>query len=181
VTLHADTGAPGLPHPDLVAAIPRLRRYARVLTGDAVRADDLVQDTLARAWEKRRLWRSGSDLRAWLFTIMHNVHVNQLALARRDAANVSIDADPGNPAWQLPVRANQLDRVELLELVALIGRLSPDQREVLLLAAVEELRYDEIANVLAIPIGTVMSRLSRARDKLRRLSVEPASALRVVK
>ena len=181
VTPPAITDAPGLPHPDLVAAIPRLRRYARVLTGDAARADDLVQDTLARAWEKRRLWRSGSDLRAWLFTIMHNVHVNQLALVRRDAANVSIDADPGNAAWQLPVRANQLDRVELLELVEQIGRLSADQREVLLLAAVEELRYEEIASVLAVPIGTVMSRLSRARGKLQRLIAEPASALRVVK
>jgi RNA polymerase sigma-70 factor (ECF subfamily) len=181
MTPSSATDAPGLPHPDLVAAIPRLRRYARVLTGDAARADDLVQDTLARAWEKRRLWRTGSDLRAWLFTIMHNVHVNQLALARRDAANVSIDADPGNPAWQLPVRASQLDRVELLELVEQIGRLSADQREVLLLAAVEELRYDEIASVLAVPIGTVMSRLSRARAKLQRLLAEPATALRVVK
>jgi RNA polymerase sigma-70 factor (ECF subfamily) len=177
----ATSDAPGLPHPELVAAIPRLRRYARVLTGEASRADDLVQDTLARAWEKQRLWRTGSDLRAWLFTIMHNVYVNQLALARREAANVSIDADPGNLAWQLPVRATQVDRIELLELVQQIGRLSPDQREVLLLAAVEELRYDEIAGVLSIPIGTVMSRLSRARDKLRHLISEPASTLRVVK
>jgi RNA polymerase sigma-70 factor, ECF subfamily len=173
--------AAALPHPELVAAIPRLRRYARVLTGDATRADDLVQDTLARAWEKRRLWQAGSDLRAWLFTIMHNVHVNQLALARRDAANISIDADPANPAWQLPVRANQLDRVELIELVQHMGRLPVDQREVLLLAAVEELRYDEIAAVMAVPIGTVMSRLSRAREKLRRFVAEPASSLRVVK
>jgi RNA polymerase sigma-70 factor, ECF subfamily len=179
-TLTADD-AEGLPHPELVAAIPRLRRYARVLTGDANRADDLVQDTLARAWEKRRLWRAGSDLRAWLFTVMHNVHVNQLAVLRRDAANVSIDADPGNEAWQLPVRANQLDRIELLELVKQIGQLSVDQREVLLLAAVEELRYDEIASVLSVPIGTVMSRLSRARERLRRLIAEPASALRVVR
>lgn len=173
--------ADALPHPELVAAIPRLRRYARVLTGDATRADDLVQDTLARAWEKRRLWQAGSDLRAWLFTIMHNVHVNQLALARREAANVSIDADPANPAWQLPVRANQLDRVELLEVVREMGRLPVDQREALLLAAVEELRYDEIAAVTAVPIGTVMSRLSRAREKLRRFVAEPASSLRIVK
>lgn len=181
VNLPDATDAPGLPHPDLVAALPRLRRYARVLTGEASRADDLVQDTLARGWEKRRMWRAGSDLRAWLFTIMHNVHINQLALARRDAANVSIDADPGNPAWQLPVRANQFERVELLGLVAQMGRLSPDQREVLLLAAVEEMRYEEIANVLQIPIGTVMSRLSRARSNLRQLIAEPASTLRVVK
>ena len=75
-----------LPNPDLVAALPRLRRYARVLTGDVHRADDLVQDTLARAWDKRRLWQAGSDLRAWLFTIMHNIHVNQFSLRQRERA-----------------------------------------------------------------------------------------------
>jgi RNA polymerase sigma-70 factor, ECF subfamily len=170
-----------LPHPELVAAIPRLRRYARVLTGDAARADDLVQDTLARAWEKRRLWQAGTDLRAWLFTVMHNVYVNQLALLRRDATNVSLDADTTGFAWQLPVRGNQVDRVELLEVVEQMGRLTADQREVLLLAAVEEMRYEEIAVLLSVPIGTVMSRLSRARDKLRRLVAEPSSALRIVK
>jgi len=169
-----------LPHPELVAAIPRLRRYARVLTGDATRADDLVQDTLARAWEKRRLWRVGSDLRAWLFTIMHNVHVNQLALARRDAANVSLDAE-GGVAWEPPVRGNQLDRVELLEIVQQMAKLPPEQREVLVLAAVEEMRYEEIAVVLGVPVGTVMSRLSRAREKLRNLVASPQSSLRVVK
>ena len=173
--------ARGLPQPELVAAILRLRRYARVLTGDTIRADDLVQDTLARAWEKRRLWREGSDLRAWLFTIMHNVHVNQVAVARRDAANVSLDADNANVAWQPPVRANQIERVELIEIVEQLVHLSDDQREVLMLAAVEEMRYEDIATVLSIPIGTVMSRLSRARDKLRRLLGEPASGLRIVK
>jgi RNA polymerase sigma-70 factor, ECF subfamily len=178
-TTQTDTPT-GLPHPELVAAIPRLRRYARVLTGDATRADDLVQDTLARAWEKRRLWRAGSDLRAWLFTIMHNVHVNQLALARREAANVSLDAE-GGQSWEPPVRANQLDRVELMELVQQMGRLPIEQREVLMLAAVEELRYEEIATVLAVPIGTVMSRLSRAREKLKVLIATPPGALRVIK
>ena len=159
---------PPLPQPDLLAAIPRLRRYARVLTGDINRADDLVQDTLARAWEKRRLWATGSDLRAWLFTIMHNVFVNQRALARRDRLQVSLDeVGDGEDAWQIPVRAEQYTRVELTELLQHVGRLPADQREVLLLAAVEELRYEEIAMALAIPIGTVMSRLSRARAKLR--------------
>jgi RNA polymerase sigma-70 factor (ECF subfamily) len=171
-----------LPHPELVAAIPRLRRYARVLTGEPSRADDLVQDTLARAWEKRELWRAGSDLRAWLFTIMHNVFVNQRALARRDARNVSLDGDEsGGESWQLSVRATQYARVELMEMMQQVGRLPSEQREVLLLAAVEELRYEEIAEVLAIPIGTVMSRLSRARDKLRRMVDEPPSALKVIK
>jgi len=171
-----------LPPADLVAALPRLRRYARVLTGDAARADDLVADTLARGWEKRRLWRAGSDLRAWLFTIMHNVHVNQRAVNQRDAATLSLDAaGDGGDGWQVPVPATQYARVELAELLAQVGRLPLDQRETLILAAVEEMTYDEIARVLAVPIGTVMSRLSRARAKLRRMADEPAPALKRVK
>lgn len=173
VTMSAD--AP-LPHPDLLAAIPRLRRYARVLTGDATRADDLVQETLARGWEKRRLWAAGTDLRAWLFTIMHNVFINQRAVAMREAQNVSLDGDgEGGAAWQVPVRAPQQAHVELVEVLRELSRLPVEQREVLVLAAVEELRYEEIAAVLSIPVGTVMSRLSRARAKLRRAMAEPAS------
>jgi RNA polymerase sigma-70 factor (ECF subfamily) len=175
---------PPLPQPDLLAAIPRLRRYARVLTGDVNRADDLVQETLARAWEKRRLWAAGSDLRAWLFTIMHNVFVNQRALALREKMQVSLDGGEGDAAWQIPVRAGQYTRVELTELMQHVGRLPVDQREVLLLAAVEELRYEEISIALGIPIGTVMSRLSRAREKLRNaFSDAPGGAteLKVIK
>ncbi len=176
---------PPLPQPDLLAAIPRLRRYARVLTGDSTRADDLVQETLARAWEKRRLWAAGSDLRAWLFTVMHNVFVNQRALARHEKQHVSLDAEgDGVEAWQVQVRATQHTRVELMELMQHVGRLPVEQREVLVLAAVEELRYEEIATMLAIPVGTVMSRLSRAREKLRNAFAVPAGAaapLKVVK
>ena len=171
-----------LPHPDLVAALPRLRRYARVLTGDVNRADDLVQDTLARAWEKRQLWQAGSDLRAWLFTIMHNVHVNQFAMRRRELAETSLDADDGPVAgWQIPVRATQSDRVELIEVLAQIGRLPTDQCEVLMLAAVEELRYEDIARIQGVPIGTVMSRLNRAREKLRRMNADTPAPFKVVK
>jgi RNA polymerase sigma-70 factor, ECF subfamily len=171
-----------LPDPDLVAALPRLRRYARVLTGDVSRADDLVQDTLARAWEKRQLWRAGSDLRAWLFTIMHNVHVNQFSMRRREFAESSLDADDGPVAgWQIPVRATQSDRLELNEVLIQIGRLPTDQREVLILAAVEELRYEDIARIQGVPIGTVMSRLNRARDKLRRMTADTPAPLKVVK
>jgi len=174
-----------LPHPDLLAAIPRLRRYARVLTGDATRADDLVQETLARGWEKRRLWAAGTDLRAWLFTIMHNVFVNQRALALRDAQNVSLDGDgEGGAAWQVPVRASQQTHVELLEVLRELSRLPAEQREVLVLAAVEEMRYEEIAAILAIPVGTVMSRLSRARAKLRRAASsesDPVAPLKIVR
>lgn len=166
-----------LPHADLLAALPRLRRYARVLAGDVHRADDLVQDTLTRAWEKRDLWRPGSDLRAWLFTIMHNVYVNQFALRRKEHATASLDAEEGGGVWEIGVRATQGDRIELREVVAQLGRLPVEQREVLVLAAVEEMRYGDIAAMLGVPIGTVMSRLNRAREKLRRMNLESPSQL----
>jgi len=166
----------GLPEGALLAAISRLRRYAQVLTRNTSRADDLVQDTLARAWDKRKLWRADSDLRAWLFTIMHNVHVNQVAVAGREARNVAFDPqDEGSSALQATSGGNPLVRVELAEVSAQIDRLPAEQRDVLL-AAAEGLRYDEIAAALAIPVGTVMSRLSRAREKLRRATMRPNEA-----
>ena len=172
-----------LPHPELLAAIPRLRRYARVLAGDWARADDLVQETLARAWEKRRLWQPGTDLRAWMFTIMHNVFVNMRTSASREAMHVSLDADSegGEGAWQIPVQPQQFAHVELGEVLQQVGRLPAEQREALLLAAVEEMKYEEIATMLSIPVGTVMSRLSRAREKLRRMADERPAALKRVK
>src|SRR5262249_46123902 len=127
-----------------------------------------------RRWHKRGLGQSGSDLRAWLSTIMHNLHVNGRAIAQREAANVSLDSgDEYSPPLQVAERGNQLDRIELSEVVQQVSRLPSEQREVLLLVAVEGLRYKEIASALAIPVGTVMSRLSRARDKLRRMAIEP--------
>lgn len=171
-----------LPDLDLSAALPRLRRYARMLTGDVHRAEDLVQDTLARAWAKRHLWRAGSDLRAWLFTIMHNVHLNQFAIRRRERAQISLDADDGHALdWELAVRATQSSRVEVNEVLAQIERLPADQREVLVLAAVEELHYKEIATLLGVPVGTVMSRLSRARERLRQMVEAPPSQLQAIK
>jgi RNA polymerase sigma-70 factor (ECF subfamily) len=113
---------------------------------------------------------------------MHNVHVNQYAMRQREFALASIDAEDGPAAgWEIPVRPNQAARVELAEVLVQIGRLPVEQREVLLLAAVEELRYEEIAEVLGVPIGTVMSRLSRAREKLRRMTAETPSPLKVVR
>jgi RNA polymerase sigma-70 factor (ECF subfamily) len=155
-----------LPSADLREALPRLRRYARVLTGDAHRADDLVQDTLARAWEKRRLWRVGSNLRAWLFTIMHNLHVNQFS-RRRHEEYASESLDTAENAGDTAVSGSQFERVELSEAMAQLDLLPAEQREVLVLAAVEEMSYEEISRTLEIPVGTVMSRLSRARKKLR--------------
>ncbi len=145
---------------NIVELIPRLRRYARALAGDRAAADDLVQDTLERAWSKLHLYRRGTDLRAWLFTVMHNVYVNQLR-ALRPAAPL----DDEMPELAQPAR--ETDTLVLRDLDAAIRRLAPDQREVLLLVALEEMSYGEAADALDIPIGTVMSRLSRAREKLR--------------
>ena len=165
-----------LPDPDLIAALPRLRRYARVLTGDANRADDLVQDTLARAWEKRQLWRAGSDLRAWLFTIMHNVFVNQ-ARRRRYEIELAMDELPA-----VAVRATQGEQLELQDVDRVLRSLSAEQREVVLLVAVEQLTYEEVSGALDIPIGTVMSRLSRARERMRQLlGGQAVMPLKVVK
>jgi len=144
----------------LVELIPRLRRYARALAGDRNTADDLVQDTLERAWSKLHLYRRGTDLRAWLFTVMHNVFVNQ-----RRAARISVPLDEEMPELAQPVR--ETDTLVLRDLDAAIRRLPPEQREVLLLVALEEMSYEEAADTLGVPIGTVMSRLSRAREKLR--------------
>ena len=158
--------------------IPRLRRYARALTGDRSAADDLVQDTLERAWNKLHLWRSGSDLRAWLFTIMHNVHVNQVR-SRAAAASVSIDDE----AADAQVRPTQSDLLEVRDIDAALQRLPSEQREVLLLVALERMSYDETARALGIPIGTVMSRLARARERLRLILAgqSPGTSLKVVK
>ena len=144
----------------IVELIPRLRRYARALAGDRIAADDLVQDTLERAWSKFHLYRRGTDLRAWLFTVMHNVYVNQLRASRPLA-----QLDEEMP--ELAQAARETDGLMLRDLDAAIRRLPPDQREVLLLVALEDMSYDEAAGALGIPIGTVMSRLARARAMLR--------------
>lgn len=145
---------------DIVAEIPRLRRYARALTGEAVRADDLVQDTLERALGKWSLWRSG-NLRAWLFSIMHNLFVNQA----RSPRLVDYPGDDALP--DLPTRATQNDALELRDFAHSLSRLPEEQREVVLLVALEDLSYGDTAKVLGVPVGTVMSRLSRGRERLR--------------
>jgi RNA polymerase sigma-70 factor (ECF subfamily) len=145
----------------LVDQIPRLRRYARALTGDVVRADDLVQDTLERAWRKQALWRHGSDLRAWLFTLMHNLHANQ---RRSESAAMLVDYDTRD----LPAPgALDEDGAALRDILRGIAQLPLEMREVILLVGLEQFSYAEAAAVLGIPLGTVMSRLSRGRERLR--------------
>jgi RNA polymerase sigma factor (sigma-70 family) len=160
----------------LVELIPRLRRYARALVGDRATADDLVQDTLERAWAKLHLYRRGTDLRAWLFTVMHNVHVNRVRAAR-----ITDPLEDEMP--ELAQRAPQGDALMVRDLDRAITRLPAEQRAVLLLVTLEEMSYEQVAAALGIPIGTVMSRLSRARDKLRAMMLgQPAAAkLKLVK
>ena len=155
--------------------IPRLRRYARALTGDRLAADDLVQDTLERAWSRRDLWRAGSDLRAWLFTIMHNLFVNRVRGGHLETVPLDDDAlaasTPGTQEHALCVR----------DLEAGLARLPAEQRAVLLLVGLEGMGYEEVAAVLGMPTGTVMSRLARGRERLRILLAGTSPRLRRVK
>ena len=161
-------------HEALVALIPRLRRYARALTGDRPRADDLVQDTLERAMAKWSLWRPGSDLRAWTFTIMHNVFISEARRAMREA----VPTDPAIlAASEFADGATADVLVRLARIERALQALSGEQREILLLVALEGMSYDEVANTLGLPAGTVMSRLSRARARLAMLlDGQPAQA-----
>ena len=152
-------------HSRLEEQIPRLRRYARALTRDANRADDLVQDTLVRALAKQHLWQAGTNLRAWLFTLMHNQHVNDVRRSNREGGNIDVN----EMAAVLVATTDPTASRQLRELERALARLPLEQREAILLVGLEGLRYDEAADILDVPIGTVRSRLSRGRDALRRL------------
>lgn len=145
----------------ILAELPRLRRYARALVGSREAADDLVQDTLERAWSRVAQWQPGSELRSWLLAIMHNLRIDQM---RRPALAVTpLDEE----AIELPARATQTDLIELGELEAALSCLPEEQRAVLLLVALEDMSYAQVAAILNIPAGTVMSRLARGRERLR--------------
>jgi len=161
----------------ILTEIPRLRRYARALLGDRAAADDLVQDTLERAWSRLSQWRVGSDMRAWLFGIMHNLRVDQLRRSTPPTQSI----DEGD--FDVPTRPVQADRLEVRDIESSLSQLPDEQREVLLLVALEEMSYAEIAATLGIPVGTVMSRLSRGRERLRLVmdGWQPTTKLRVVR
>jgi RNA polymerase sigma-70 factor, ECF subfamily len=147
------------------AQIPRLRRYARALTREDVQADDLVQDCLVRALAKKHLWQEGTDLRAWLFTILHNQHVNGVRRGIREGTIVELsDTLP-------PVRrdAAQGHRLNLRDLDRAMALLPDEQRSVILLIGLEGMAYEQAAKIMGVPVGTIRSRLSRGRDMLRRL------------
>ncbi|WP_292934301.1 sigma-70 family RNA polymerase sigma factor [Noviherbaspirillum sp.] len=144
---------------ELALQIPRLRRYARALTHDVSWADDLVQDTLERALQRRWLFRINSNLTAWLFTMLYRLYLNEAP--RRQIAAVSLE--------DVPEPATPGDLGQQLDLQRALARLSPEHRAVIVLVGLEQMRYQEVADVLNVPLGTVMSRLARARSHLREL------------
>lgn len=180
---HCPNGSHPRYHDDMTDAqlfdehIPRLRRYARALTGDRMQADDLVQDTLARAWEKLTFWQRGTDLRAWLFTILHNLYANDVRRRKRRPELLALD----DTELDAPQPDTADSGLAMRDLESALRRLPDEQRAVLLLVSLEELSYEDTARALSIPVGTVMSRLSRARERLRALMNEPAPVLRRVK
>jgi RNA polymerase sigma-70 factor (ECF subfamily) len=163
---------------ELVSCIPRLRRYARALVGDRGSADDLVQDTVERGWRRIAEWRRDGEMRAWLFGIMHNLHVDQLRARRLQTT--ALDEEATQPAHA----ANPSAGLEIRDMEAALAMLPVEQREILLLVGLEGMTYDQIAGALGLPLGTVMSRLSRGREKLRILMEGKAvrlTSLQVVK
>jgi RNA polymerase sigma-70 factor, ECF subfamily len=152
--------------------IPRLRRYARALTRNIERADDLVQDTLVRALAKQHLWQADTNLRAWLFTLMHNQNVNNVRRGINQGQNIDVEEMSNVLAATTDPTASR----QLYELNWALSQLAQEQRQAILLVGLEEFSYEETAAILNVPVGTVRSRLSRGRDQLRRLMNMPARA-----
>ena len=149
--------------PLLEKEIPRLRRYAFALTRNMSRADDLVQDTLVRAMAKQRGWQWGTNLRAWLFTLMHNQNVNGVRRSALEGMAVEFDDE-----WPFPTAATDpAAGLSLRDLDRALAQIPEEQRQVILLIGLEGASYEEAATILDVPIGTIRSRLSRGRESLR--------------
>ncbi len=158
---------------EVEAAIPALQRYARAMLRDPVLADDLVQDCLERALRKRNLWKPTGAVRSWLFRMMLNIHRDQL---RRPEAKARFEAVEDA---QLTAPDAQKGRTALRETARHMQRLPVDQRQALLLIAVEGFSYVEACKILDIPKGTLMSRLARARAALRGMRDEDPEPIRL--
>lgn len=149
----------------IVEQIPHLRRYARALLRDAAAADDLVQDCLTRALSRIHLWTPGSDMRRWLFSILHNLFVNQARRGSIRPDNTPLSGERDNHA----AAPRQEHAVAVRDLERALAELPEEQRCTVLLVGLEGLTYAEVAEITDAPVGTVMSRLSRGRERLREL------------
>ncbi|HEY3596143.1 MAG TPA: sigma-70 family RNA polymerase sigma factor [Paraburkholderia sp.] len=165
---------------EVVSWLPQLRRYARALTGDSAWADDLVQDTAERALARWSAFRPNSNLRAWLLTILRHLYIDQLRVRRE------FTVDEESAPWRtLEAPQGEVDGLVLRDVQRALYCLPVEQREVMLLVCVEELTYQEAARALGVPVGTIMSRLSRAREQMRILltegSIHKSPSLKVVR
>ncbi|MDX1540313.1 MAG: RNA polymerase sigma factor [Geminicoccaceae bacterium] len=157
---------------EVAALIPNLRRYARVLVRDPDQADDLVQDCLERAITRYHSFTPGTNLRSWLFTILLNLVRSQARTNKRRGTMVNIDEIRDVPGHTSPPE----QPLTMRDLQAAFDTLPASFQEVIVLVGIEGMSYEEAADVVGIPVGTVRSRLSRARDQLRRALDEPAAA-----
>ena len=153
----------------IAAEVPRLRRYARALLRDSAEADDLVQDCLARALDRLDQWREGDSPRRWLFTILHNLHVDRARARMRRPAETSIHGVHGA---RLSAAPEQMERIAFTDMLEALQAIPAERREALILVGVEGMSYRDAAEVLGIPVGTLMSRLGRGRQQLRALLSE---------
>ena len=151
---------------EIEESVPALRRYARALTRNADRADDLVQDCIERAIRKQGLWKPTGPLRAWLFRILLNLYRNEVRTSRRRGDHLPVETLLVEPS----VAPAQPGRIALAEMARAIDSLAAEQREALLLVVLEGMSYAEAAEAIGIPIGTLMSRLGRARAALRTMT-----------
>lgn len=171
--LRAQLGGGGLPAGTMddklqaiLAEMPRLRRYARALLRDADTADDLVQDCLERALNRLDNWQRGENPRRWLFTIMHNLFIDQMRRAK--APHDSLHRPDGSVV-EIAEPPAQMDSLNSRDVLEALQGIHPDRRAALVLVAVEGMSYAEAATVLDIPSGTLMSRIARARGELKRV------------
>lgn len=152
---------PGETREELVKAIPNLRAFAIALSGNVLLADDLVQDTLMKAWSHRDSFASGTNFKAWLFTIMRNTYFSDCRKRMRERR-----AGDGDAVADLAVHAEQHGHLDMSDFLAALARLPPDQREALMLVGAEGFSYDEAARISGTEIGTIKSRVHRARTRL---------------
>lgn len=152
--------------PDLTAQISGLHRYAMALVRNAPDAEDLVQECLCKAIERARPWREIKDVRAYLFSILHNLYIDRMV--KHQYRTVAVPEHTMEK--KLIAAPSQQQRIELGELSNALDQLSPDQRELVLLVGLEGMSYEATAKIMNLPVGTVMSRLFRARETLRRLT-----------
>lgn len=169
-------GPPGDMQHELAALVPNLRAFARSLCGAADQADDLVQETLVKAWNSRQQFAPGSNLKAWLFTILRNTFLSERRKRKYEVQDVD-----GEFAQQLSVRGEQLGHMDFLDFQKSFNLLPEEQKEALILIGAEGFAYEEAALMCGCAVGTMKSRVNRARAKLSAMmGVDDASDLAAV-